>query len=519
MRYLFILLLLVVVAALGYYGYTTYNEIVQIEETQDAHTDNPSGESAAAPPRKVADPISDAMKAETKGDWQKAAELYKAAEEAASTDLPRKKREAIERVLLGEQSEAKGNLALAIASYKEAVPLLSNPSLISARIERLEQHVHFNELCEKGTAAEKEGKWAEAARLFHEAREIAPQADVSSAAIIQKVQENRARAEQLERALDGYYWLFHACSAIDDPYATMAACHYYAGLELFRSFLPELERRRADAVQSVLPRRKEFPRLSATEDQTFVTVQLKTGGAIEGGLISEDDVGIVLSELRDGKYRQRLVAKAATEKVERRNRSAEDVNNEQAEALLGQAARVCVERRREALGVIGRLLHEFPDASILDDVHQQRRVIVTASLQVSQKHGDSLPKLLASNVEFLEKVCIVCGGTGRAICPACKGVGEVFVKCPDCRGAGETFCGQCAGVGKVRGGGRCPSCRGTGVRRCGKCMGDGGFHTVCTKCSKGYLPTCSACRGTGARPKGKIQPDDYSKLKRAVEGK
>lgn len=519
MKKLLFLALLAAAVGVVYYARVTYTDIVETETRLREET-APDGSAAPRSPAVRTTKLLDAARrADVLGNWDEADRLYRKANAIQKSDLVTEKLQAIERVRLAQESEKNGDLRKALSLYRQARPALVNTSVLPKRIKHLREHVRHDEFVERGEAAEKEGRWQEAAEAYHEARQAAAQAELPVADLLKKIQRNRARADELEKALDGYHWLFQACTALQDPYATVAASDHYLGRELFLSMFPDLGSRRREAVQSILQQQGLFPQLALTEDTTWVVVRLKNGATVRGTLVSQDDRGLTFLERDCDEYRKRLIGKPSIETLERRARPAAEANNERAEMLLAKAAKTCVERPVGALGVIGRLLYEFPDAAIMQDKRKQRTIILHASLQASRKRGSSIEELLASNVAFYGKICLICGGTGRAVCPVCKGTGEVVVQCDHCRGTGRAYCGTCGGGGERFGGGKCRDCRGTGTRPCPKCKGDCGFRTVCTKCRKGYLPTCPGCRGTGERPTGKFRPEDAIKLREAVKAR
>ena len=96
----------------------------------------------------------------------------------------------MESILLAEESEKTGNVPEALRAYQAAVPAMSDSALLSERIKRLEQIMRYRATYEKGVAAEKAGQWQEAAAAFREAREIAPQADISVTELIKRTGKN-----------------------------------------------------------------------------------------------------------------------------------------------------------------------------------------------------------------------------------------------------------------------------------------------------------------------------------------
>ena len=80
-------------------------------------------------------------------------------------------------------------------------------------------------------------------------------------------------------------------------------------------------------------------------------------------------------------------------------------------------------------------------------------------------------------------VCLHCGGTGWADCPACQGCGVRL--CPDCRGTGKV-----ARWGEVA---AYPKCKRTGALPCEQCKGRGGVS--CGKCAK--ITAAAVREGTG----------------------
>ncbi|NOZ19961.1 MAG: hypothetical protein GXP25_02620 [Planctomycetes bacterium] len=523
------ILLLAVLAGVGYWGFTYYTDRraveTEIDEMESLAPDKPIKRSRQAPGYK----LDEAIAAEKKGKWDEAEKWYRDLAKIDESDMVKSKLTALANIRLARQAEKKGENQEALFFYRKARPALIDPSILNKPIERLEAALEYYALYEKGVAAEKTGQWEETAKLLQKAREIAPRAGISTAEILRKIRTNRARADKLRKERNGYYWLFTAFAALDDPYATIAVCDYYSSNDLFLSLRADIEARRADAVKSIGERRAEFPRLSVADDETLVRVHLKDGKAIEGALVSEDKMGLVVRDAIGDRHRNRLIARAALERLEKLDRAAaQEINNKAAEQLLKSIAKKCEERPTEVLGLLGRLFHEFPTAPILKDPRKQRTLILTTSLKAAHEFGDSIPKLLASSTKFFQKVCPVCGGTGHALCPACKGTGKVYEKCGHCKGTGVSYCGTCGGSGLMptefaqsdehdpASGKRCPTCRGTGTRACARCNGKGGYWTVCTQCRQGRRATCPACRGTGQRPRGKFGPEDIKRLKKAL---
>lgn len=530
----FLIVLLVILAAIGgaaWFGFSTYRDIVEIEKTglrpptAVAREEGGATGEATVSARPRGDSLDAAVAAEEKGRWKEALGLYRAAKEKAGASVAEHV-EALEEVLRGEESEKKGNAGDALLSYRKAIPVLGKDSPVQARIKRLEQAVRYKHMMDLGLAAEEEGRWQEAADAFHEAKVIAPQADIPTVEVLKKIQQNRARAAELEKALDGYYWLIEACRALKDPYALVAALDYYSEQEVFRGLSGEMERLRAGALREIGVKGADAAGKSPETKRARVKVQLKNGTSLEGTLVAEDDRAVVVSELRKETIQNRFVLRADIEAIQKEVPTGEASHDEKAQVLLAEVAKACADQPSVALGKLGRLLHEYGDAAILKDPARQRQVIVKVSLKTSREYGDSVSKLLAANVKFLENVCAVCLGAGRPVCPDCGGTGSVLLTCSHCRGKGMALCGACGGIGKLISGdgagpvdakaleaqyaatATCKVCKGKGVRVCGQCQGEGSYRTVCLRCKNGHLPTCPACHGAGKRPHGKFRPSD-----------
>ncbi|MEW6359452.1 MAG: hypothetical protein AB1696_24155 [Planctomycetota bacterium] len=527
LRLLFWVLLIAALAGLGYVGFIYYMSSLTTDTESKTESRGPATALSKSKPAKRAslDTLDKAIAAEKKKNWDEAEKLYKAVAETRESDLAKSKLAALADIRLAGEAERQGKTQDALLLYKKAQPILADPSILQDRIERLEWTLKYQTLYEQGVAAEKAGRWEEAATLLQNAREIAPRAGIVTTDIMKSIRANRARANELAKEIDGYTWLFAAFEALDDPYASIAACEYYGSKDLFLGLRAEIGARRAKAVESILKRPEQFPRRSVAEDENGVRAHLKDGKVVEGVLISEDKMGLVVRELSSEKPRNRLIARTVLDKLESGDPSvAREINDKLAEQMLQLVARKCEERPAEALALLGRLFHEFPAAPLLKDAPKQRTLILTTSLKAAREHGDSIPKLLASNIEFFQKICPVCGGTGRPPCPVCKGTGTADTVCDHCKGKGVAYCGACGGADRIRrdeldsGPGKtCSTCNGIGAQTCGQCRGDGSLHIVCTKCRQGRRPTCPACRGAGQKPAGRCTPEDIDNLKKALQ--
>ena len=87
--------------------------------------------------------------------------------------------------------------------------------------------------------------------------------------------------------------------------------------------------------------------------------------------------------------------------------------------------------------------------------------------------------------------CPLCGGTGLAKCPRCRGSGQ----CPSCGGQGQKPSGLKGNKGTVS----CVTCKGTG--QCPVCGGTGSDKAVCPRC-KG----AKVVPGVGRSPQAPLSP-------------
>jgi len=78
--------------------------------------------------------------------------------------------------------------------------------------------------------------------------------------------------------------------------------------------------------------------------------------------------------------------------------------------------------------------------------------------------------------------CYVCNNSGIALCAACKGARERFLKCRICHGYGSKVCTACYGSGEEH----CPTCAGFQM-----------VKRTCRNCGREGFVLCQDCKGTG----------------------
>lgn len=131
--------------------------------------------------------------------------------------------------------------------------------------------------------------------------------------------------------------------------------------------------------------------------------------------------------------------------------------------------------------------------------------------QVQSIQQDYTPTLKYRTVEYYEN-CFYCNGSGKVVCPKCRGRNSIERICTHCNGSGnygQSRCIDCQIRGYQKelglniGSTQCFSCGGTGyiTKTCHHCSGSGKTSEICDYNAfinnEPHDITCSHCNGSG----------------------
>ncbi|MEW6360004.1 MAG: hypothetical protein AB1696_26945 [Planctomycetota bacterium] len=376
--------------------------------------------------------------------WEDARDLYKQAiEHYAQSDEPGKAEEikkhlaAVEKVIKGVALEGEKKWDEAIAIYKEAQPDLVNQIYIGARVDFITRFKKYATVFDQAEADLTAGKWEEAKKGFEKASQIADELslkDEKIAASNQAEGVEKVRVE-FEGMRDDMRWTMEQLDKEKSGFGLYAAIQHYLRSDRHKIYHDE-PKAKLEAVKKALES-EESLRVDKAEKRTVLT--LKDGSKLQGNILDKTEASIKFRAVDGLEAKVTSILNVNIAKQEDIEVSAEEINTERAGAILAQAAGENEQKAwYKALAKLGMLLYYFSDVPLVQNKDLQGKIIKDAG---GAEVGASVDELLAAAVVHCEALCPVCRGKGEIPCTMCKQKGKRLETCSKC--AFDVWCPHC----------------------------------------------------------------------------